>query len=390
MISPATTFHSRPTKQEELLLQAALLQGDRAIQAWEEWISSVDIDQLDRSSRKLLPLLYHNLHLIGITHPSMVFLKSVKRYTWYKNQILFVFLERQLQEFRKAGIKTMLLKGDAMTAVYYKDYSLRPMEDLDIMVPYEQASKAIAVLRESDWKSVSVISNKLISKLIKYKHAEHFKLGSDTYLDLHWHLLPHCLEPNADEDYWNNACQVTVGTENSWTLNPTDQLLHICAHGLVWEQPHTIRWTADAMTVIRQSDEIDWERLIVQVQKHRITKLVRYALLYLKENFDAPVPSYFLDMLADTYISKHELREFRVFTNPQGFTGRLPLYLCHFNRAMQGTHWWSKVAALPSYFQIVWHNANLKQIPFIVLRKTAHRMTINFDKLISFVRRKDS
>jgi hypothetical protein len=45
-----------PTEQQELLLKAALLKGEPAIQAWERWVSQVDINDLDQGSLRLTPL----------------------------------------------------------------------------------------------------------------------------------------------------------------------------------------------------------------------------------------------------------------------------------------------------------------------------------------------
>src|SRR2546430_6554391 len=54
-----TLFRSSP--QQELLLRAALLQGPRAVEAFERWRHLVDVEELDPDSHRLLPQLYHNL-----------------------------------------------------------------------------------------------------------------------------------------------------------------------------------------------------------------------------------------------------------------------------------------------------------------------------------------
>jgi len=78
-----------PTAQQELLLRASLLKGKQATDAWEEWISTVDIDHLDLGSLRTLPLLYRNLHTQGVKHPLMSKLRGIYRLSWYKNQTLF-------------------------------------------------------------------------------------------------------------------------------------------------------------------------------------------------------------------------------------------------------------------------------------------------------------
>ncbi len=59
-----------PTRQQELLLRAALLDGDSARESWKEWRSAIDIDLIDLGSQRLLPLLYRNLNRLEIEDPS--------------------------------------------------------------------------------------------------------------------------------------------------------------------------------------------------------------------------------------------------------------------------------------------------------------------------------
>lgn len=54
-----------PTREQGLLLQATVWQGQKAIEAWEKWECSVDMDKLDPGSHRLLPQLYRNLRALG-------------------------------------------------------------------------------------------------------------------------------------------------------------------------------------------------------------------------------------------------------------------------------------------------------------------------------------
>src|SRR5262245_47798267 len=78
-----------PTPHQELLLGAALLNGDEALEAWEEWKVGVDVDTLDWGSQRLLPRLYKNLHLHGIDEPLVAKFKGYHRRTWCENQLRF-------------------------------------------------------------------------------------------------------------------------------------------------------------------------------------------------------------------------------------------------------------------------------------------------------------
>src|SRR5215470_12661875 len=132
-----------PTPRQELLLKAALLEGEAAVEAWESWRANTDIHRLDQGSYRMLPLLYRNLQKHEIKDPVMEKLKGVYRHTWYKNQILFSRMAAILRSFQEAGIDVMVLKGTALVLLHYKDYGLRPMNDFDVLVRLKQSSEAI-------------------------------------------------------------------------------------------------------------------------------------------------------------------------------------------------------------------------------------------------------
>ena len=50
-----------PSREQEFLLKAALLDGNECITAWEEWKLMADIEGLDGGSQRLLPLALYNL-----------------------------------------------------------------------------------------------------------------------------------------------------------------------------------------------------------------------------------------------------------------------------------------------------------------------------------------
>ena len=138
-----------PTKQQELLLRAALLENKDAIKAWHEWQSISDIDNLDSGSFRLLPLVYRNLSKFGLNGAVKNKLKGMYRLTWYSNHMLFSKIAVLLASFRDAGLPTIILKGAALTISCYKDYGARPMADFDFLVKTEQGGNQATNLRKS-------------------------------------------------------------------------------------------------------------------------------------------------------------------------------------------------------------------------------------------------
>jgi hypothetical protein len=105
-------------------------------------------------------------------------------------------------------------------------------------------------------------------------------------------------------------------------MNPADQLLVTCAHGLLGGR--SLRWVADAVVVIRASD-VDWDRLAVQAERCRLTARVHQALEQVQAEFGVDVPPEVLATLASAPRPVHERLTHRLLRirPPRGLTTAL-------------------------------------------------------------------
>jgi len=303
-----------PTPNQELLLRAALMQGEPALESWNEWRRSVNIDVIDYGSHRLVPQLYRNMQRHGIKDPLMDRMKGVYRYYLYKNEILMHRIGSLLAAFEEAGIKTMVLKGAALIPLYYKESGLRPMLDADVLVPTPQAEQAMAVLAKLQWKPFRFGQPQMRIPIV---HSTPFEDGGGRQMDLHWHLFWECFNASVDDDYWEQAIPIQIRGVQTLALSPTDQLLHTCWHGARWNEVPPIRWVADAMSILGASaGDIQWESLAKKAQRHRIVLPVKDSLEYLKNKFGAPVPETVLKSLSAVRISKMERENYELILNP--------------------------------------------------------------------------
>jgi len=302
-----------PTWQQELLLRAALLQGEDALSAWEKWKASVDVERLDPGSHNLLPLLYDNLATLGIKDSIMNKFKGVYRQTWYKNQLSIHRMSALLTAFHNVGIQTMVLKGAALLLLYYKNQGLRPMGDIDILVHAEQARRAIEVMTESGW----IPEFKTPERRIPLSHAVAFKHPTtDEAIDLHWHVLHEGRHSRVDDKFWEGAVPARIKKVLTCALNSTDQLIHAFVHGIRWSPIPPFRWVADCVAIMNHSDsQIDWERLIIQVKDHRLILPVRDGLNYLRTKLDVPIPEAVLLTMQNMPTSRMERIEYSYKTH---------------------------------------------------------------------------
>lgn len=367
-----------PTREQELLLRASLLEGGEAIEAWRKWKSRIDLDRIEPGSQRLLPLLYRNLHLHSVEDPSMNRYKGIHRRTWYENQTLFRTMSALLRIFYDAGIRTLILKGAALTLLHYRDYGLRPMDDFDILIPTEQAMAAINVLTDLDWRPKVKPLRAFTEDLFSVRHSEAFKDASGNELDLHWHVLHECCYDHADDVFWNDATSVELHDVKTRALHPTDQLLHVCIHGARWNVVPPIRWVADARILLKTSvDDIDWDRLVAQAQERCLTFRMRHTLAYVRDLLNAPVPPGVVRSLQETPVSRIERREYRNRIRPSKL-GRLPsLWIHHqlLSKRRRKSGLQKKSMGFVRYLQQVWNIHHSWHVPFIIVTRGVRRFT---------------
>lgn len=362
-----------PNLQQELLLRAALMEGKYALDAWNEWKSSVEIENIDYGSLRMLPLLYRNLQTIGINDPLMSKFKGVYLRTWYENQILFHKMSVLLRSFHDAGIVTMILKGAALVLLHYKDYGLRPMSHIDVLVRIKDALQAVNLLSNMEMKAQEAFTESTIS----VAHAHVFKDAAGQEFDLHWYLMQEYRYPHADDDFWDGAVSVKVNDVFTYALNPADLLLHICVYGAKWDQVPSFRWVADAMTIINSSqNEIDWNRLLIQAKTRRLIIPLRKTLDYLRDLLDAPIPNDVLQSIQNTATSKLERMEYRYKTQSyfQKPLGKLPIKWFDYLRSLRSNDSQHKFFGFIKYLQLYWGVKHQWQLPFYVIFMSMRRL----------------
>ena len=306
----------QPTLQQQLLLRACLFEAEAGLQAWRQWQAQVDFEgPMDGGSYRLLPLLYGNLRRLGVNEPVMGRLKGIYRRTWYKNQMLFHTAADVLRLLHQSGIETMVLKGAALTKLYYGDNGLRSMNDFDVLIPTAKRREAIDLLTQSGWRPLYSSIERLSDAVLDLRHAYGFRNAEGREFDLHWHVLADCLSAGADDDFWHNAMPLRLEDVQTRTLDATDHLLHVCAHGEAWNPTPPIRWVADALTILQRTPTpIDWARFVRQAKRCRVCLAACHALQVLGDQFGADIPSNVLAQLETHPMSALEREYYRALT----------------------------------------------------------------------------
>ena len=204
---------------------------------------------------------------------------------------------RIAQDLRERNIPHIALKGLHMAELVYCDISLRPMSDLDILVPRLEVERTIAALQSIEYGFEDDVSGAAHGMLdtkcnIGFTHR---RLGLS--VEIHWTLAESgdCYAPPMDE-IWRSAVPVQLGDADTQVMSPEFLLLHVCAH-LACNHVFGFNLHAlcDIAEIVRAQPGLDWEVIADQGRRHGWTRGVAAALRLAHDHLGADVPA---EMLA--------------------------------------------------------------------------------------------
>jgi hypothetical protein len=286
----ARALRHLPATAELLLLKAAALEGNVAREAWLSWQQSQDIALSDKASYELLPAVYRNLSEQDRGQGNGAILHGIYRKTWLQNQLHLSSAAKALDLLQAQGIEALILKGAVLARDIYGDIAARPMADVDILVPTVHAETAYGLLLRNGWQPQQEYGGPM-AHTVQVARSMDMMGPKETGLDLHWHVLADCCDPDDDDDFWDAAIPYEIHGRATRRLCATDLLLHVLVHGSQWSGARSVRWTLDAhLLIARSGDDVDWSRLLSQARKRALVLPVRTGLEYLRNALGTPIP----------------------------------------------------------------------------------------------------
>ncbi len=192
---------------------------------------------------------------------------------------------------RERGIPLIALKGLHLSELVYRDISLRPMSDLDILVPRAQVEPALATLLSMEFELNGGIPSGYDTVLV------HRRL--DILVEVHWSLgqAGEAYTPPI-EDIWRCAVPARLGDADALVMAPEFLLLHVCAH-LAYHHlfAFDLRALCDIAQIIRAYPALDWDTVADQGRRHGWERGVAAALQLARDQLGAAVPAQVLAAL---------------------------------------------------------------------------------------------
>jgi hypothetical protein len=88
--------------------------------------------------------------------------------TWFRNEELYQELGAILERLESVGIEAVVLKGACLAASVYKDFGLRPMSDLDILVCESQIRDAVRIVESMEYIEHNPSTRPEVKDLVSY------------------------------------------------------------------------------------------------------------------------------------------------------------------------------------------------------------------------------
>lgn len=355
-----------PDTVQTELLRVAIGRDEHAREALSRWRNSVDPARVDAASRRLLPLAWWNLERHGIAGPGLDVMKGAFVETWVRTQQLLEALEAVLAAFQSEGIPVVVYKGAALALGTYPRLGLRPMVDIDLLVPPSAAGEGLRILEGLGARRTSGEPAKRLSLL----HGAELLLereGWSVAVDLHWSALWECRRPGDDDPLRESAVPLPGTATPARMPCPADHLLVVCVHGLKWSPLPAIHWIADAMMLLERP--LDWARLVAESRRRRLAWPVAVALRYLVLTFGAPVPPETLAELEVCGPTWRDQQELSCRSSPPDLLRGLFLHWCDHARRSAIRSALLRALTFPAYLRDMWAVENLREVPVLALRK---------------------
>ncbi len=366
-----------PSREQFLVLTAALAPREAALAAYGEWRRTLDIAaEFNQQVFRLVPLLYDRLRTLGVEDDLTGRLKGAYRMAWVKSHQLAEQTRPIIAGFAAAGVRIMAIKGVPLGHLYYGNPALRPMADFDLVVPVEQVPVARRVLEDQGYKAWMPLND----ETIRFRHAMCFGDARDREFDLHWHISYDLCDNGADRWFWNGAEAFTVMGHELWAPDATRMLLHTILHGLRWNAEPPIRWIPDALMILRRPGvSIDWRALTGFTEQRAICRRVWLGLRYLRDHFDAPIPDEVLQRLESRPVSLVERIEHRIVlrdaqTVCKGLFGSFWIEVAPYTRYARGKGPIAFSTGLVAYLKFLWGLPRRRDMAGYLMRRCFDRL----------------
>ena len=244
------------------------------------------------------------------------------------NALHYQELGRWLDRFSAEQIPVIILKGAALGVLLYERTDLRPMMDIDLLVPRADFSRAAKLLLDGGYVSAmdefqrdgdtlrcelefsrtlaadTTVDKRLLQRAGFDNDVLPAALGvaspgeqsvgeTKLRIDLHWHLVNATFYASHVPIawFWERTTEVNVDGHVARVFSIEAQLLHLCSHHAFHHANRGLVWLYDIAGLIhRFGQKIDWDSTIDAAQRFEWGQSLAVAIHQAQETFGVVVP----------------------------------------------------------------------------------------------------
>lgn len=329
-------YSSVLNQEERILLNCARLEQnehsaaalDKLLQGHVDWETL-----LERSVKQsMTPLLYRHLRgeaTLWRRVPEAVRkqLQQIYHRNIQRNELLLAELDQLFAGFNAEGVSVMLMKELHLLHTIYPEIGLRPIGDLDLLVPPQDFERAKTLLMQADYHP-QLPANPFKDK---YGFGYHFvNHAKGIWIDLQWNLSQRDWTQSTSgthefrapiKEVWQHAKKDRLLESHIMRMSWEDMLFHLCVH-LEGHGFNEMIQFCDMAEIIRQyRTAMDWRRFIDIARGAAMQGSVACALEFVQKVLGVAAPTEVLAELRPDYL------KFGMYSASFGTLGRLHTFL---------------------------------------------------------------
>lgn len=266
------------------------------MRAWEVWQGLVGdvlpgLQRQGQSGRSLIPLLAYALrsHSIEVDPKVQSYLRGVMLF----EDLRATEYQRTLREiiaiFSAGKIDFLALKGAALSASVYPDWSMRHSHDIDLLLHQEDQERAAALLEAHDFRRLPALE-RWYTRSIGLTHRS----GLPVWLHIGLFRIPYYQAPL--DEIWARRTLVESNGIVLRTLTAADALLHICGQAACSGSRDSLIWVSDAWHIVR-SGKLDWDTFLAAALGSRLELPLSVQFAFLRDQMKVRIPEIMIGCL---------------------------------------------------------------------------------------------
>ena len=194
-----------------------------------------------------------------------------------------------LEHFSEAGVRTLVLKGPALSLQAYGDATVRQFGDIDLLVRQKDAYRVTEIMTLAGFDARVPLAAVAAGKT----PGEYLFRRPNTKVIFEVHTektLRYFPNPLAMEELFERQAKLVADGRSVPTYSNEDALVAMCTHGAkhCWER---LMWIGDVAAMLNRQSSLDWEvagRIAASLGARRI---LHTGLLLAQQLLRAPLPT---------------------------------------------------------------------------------------------------